>query len=435
MIRNFWKNVLALFGKENMDENTTEQYETERYTSNYEDTSNINFEAIFSNKLSNYTLSDSNIDIEGDNARSELLRDTLKRLMKNKRLKKTLSRTIGTGGCLVVPYVANGKVYFDIVSQSRLKINKKIGEDIVDCTLLADHVVRNQKNYYRWTDYTLENGILHIRYKATLESSPIELTEIEEWSNIEDIAITNVDKMPFMFLISPIDNRKESDDYGAPITYGCEKQISRVLHDLEMIDREYDLKQCFIGADITMFKGEGALPLNGLYKKINAGEDTFWETFDPAYRDEPLFRKLAEDFSLLEKQIGTSEGILTKLDTNNATATEIKKKLKDTFDLVDDIRDALEYGLKDFFYACDVLADYYNLTPIGEYELKCDWSYSLLEDTQQEFSQLMQGRNQGVVSKAELRQFIKPHETLEEAEEVVKRITLEEPSTKDLLGE
>lgn len=435
MIRNFWKNILALFGKENIDNDVTEQYSIEKYTSNYEDTSNINFESIFANKLSNYTLSDSNIDIEGDDKRTELLKDTLKRLMKNKRLKKTLSRAIGSGGCLVVPYVANKKMYFSIVSQSRLRINKKIGEDIVDCTLLAEHIIRNQKNYYRWTDYTLENGTLYIRHKATLETSTIDLGVIEEWENIEDMAITNVDKMPFMFLISPIDNRSEMDDYGVPITYGCEKQISRILHDLEMIDREYDLKKCFIGADSTMFKGEGALPLNGLYKKINAGDDNFWEVFDPAYRDEPLFRKLAEDCSLLEKQIGTSEGILTKLETSNATATEIKKKLKDTFDLVDDIRDSLEYGLKDFLYACDVLADYYNLTPPGEYELKCDWSYSLVEDTQQEFSQLVQGKNQGVISKGELRQFIKPHETLEESEEKVKKITEEEPTARDLLGE
>ena len=139
--------------------------------------------------------------------------------------------------------------------------------------------------------------------------------------------------------------------------------------------------------------------------------------------------------SLLEKAVGTSEGILTKAETKNATATEIRKILKDTFDICDDIRDGLEDGLKDFLYACDVLANYYELSPQGEYKLSTDWSYSLLEDNQQEFNQLLQGESRGVIQKAELRQYLKPHENLEEAQEMINKIKKENPSTIDLLGE
>ena len=71
----------------------------------------------------------------------------------------------------------------------------------------------------------------------------------------------------------------------------------------------------------------------------------------------------------------------------------------------------------------------------GEYELSTDWSYSLLEDSQQEFSQLMQGESRGVIKKAELRQFLKPGETLEEAQKVIDEIKSESPKTEDLLGE
>ena len=41
-----------------------------------------------------------------------------------------------------------------------------------------------------------------------------------------------------------------------------------------------------------MFKGDNSLPTNGLYKKINSGEDNFWEVFDPAIRDSSLYNKL-----------------------------------------------------------------------------------------------------------------------------------------------
>ena len=167
------------------------------------------------------------------------MQKVLKKL--KKKLKKVVSRGLGTGGILVVPYVARDKLYFNIITQSRLIINKKNGDDIVDCTILAEHIVRDQRNYYRWADYTLENGNLYIKYRATMENSPISMETISEWGNIQDIAITNIERMPFMFIKSPIDNRRENDDYGVPITYGCDKQISKIKKTLQQIDREYEL--------------------------------------------------------------------------------------------------------------------------------------------------------------------------------------------------
>ena len=120
--------------------------------------------------------------------------------------------------------------------------------------------------------------------------------------------------------------------------------------------------------------------------------------------------------------------------TQNATATEIKRAMYDTFTIVDDMRSNIEKALEDFFYACNVLANAYNLSPQGEYEIAFDWSYSLLEDSQQEFSQMMQAESKGIVSKVEIRQWLNPDETLEEAKEKIKEIEENNPNIKDLLG-
>ncbi len=431
MFMRFWNRILALFGKKQQLDDVIMQT-NDRFTYEYENDKDINFTAIFSNKLASITVSDSNIDVVGDSKRAELLQNTLKRL--KKKLKKIIARNLGAGGVLVVPYVNRNKMYFNIITQNRLSINKMVGDDIIDCTIMAEHIVKNRNHYYRWTDYTLENNNLYIRYRATLDGEPVEMSLIPEWSNIEDMSITNVDKMPFMYIKSPIDNRKEMDKYGAPITYGCDKQIAKIMKDLEQIDREYGLKEAFVGADITMFKGDNALPVNGLYKKINAGDDNFWEVFDPAFRDTSLYNKLTNDFALLEKQIGTNRGILTDPLSTYQNKDEARRANQDTFAIIDDIRDSLEDGLKDFLYACDVLANYFGLSPQGEYELSTDWSYSILEDSSQEFSQLCQGEAKGVIKKSELRQYLKPNETLEEAQKVIEEIKKESPSTKDLLG-
>lgn len=432
MFKNIWNRILAMFGKKQVA-NNEKMINNDIYAYQYQRTDDINFTAIFSNKLANYTVSDCSIDVSGDDKRSELLNEVMKRLVK--KLKKFVSRELGTGGALVIPFVTRNKIYFNIISQNRLSINKRVGEDIIDCTILAEKIIRDDKRYYRWADYTLENNNLYIKYRATMDDTPIDLHSIPEWENIEDISISNVTKMLFMYVKSPVDSREENEDYGVPITYGAEKQIKKIEHTLEQIEREYDLKEVFVGADESMFKGDNALPLNGLYKKIRSGETEFWEVFDPAFRDTPLFNKLMNQCAMLEKIIGTSKGIVTERESGNATATEIKSSLKDTFDLVDDIRSGLNDGLQDFLYACDVLINYYNLAPQGKYELKTDWDYSLIEDSQSAWNQLMQAESRGAVKKAELRQFIRPEETLEEAQAIIDEIKENNPTTKDLLGE
>lgn len=431
-MKNFlWDKVLALFGKSESKKEETK--DNGKYTSSYEDNRDINIASIFANKLANYTINDSTIDVDGNDKRSEILNDSIKRL--KKQLKKIVARQVGTGGVLVVPYVANNKVYFNIISQDRLSINKAYNEDIIDCTIVADIIKKGNAVYYRYADYVLKDNMLVIQYRATKDDKTIPLESVEEWKGIKDVTITNVNKMPFAYIKSPIDNRKEENNYGVPITYGCDKQITEIKVTLEQIIREYELKEAFVGADSSMFKGDGALPSTGLYRKINSGEDNFWEVFDPAIRDTPLFNKLMQQCSLLEKQVGTSRGILTDPLSTYQNVQETKRALYDTFSMVDDIRTALEEGLQDFLYACDVLSNYYNLSPMGKYNLITDWSYSFIEDETAIWSQLVQGKNQGVVSKVELRRYLKPDETLEEAKKVIEEIESKEPTTKDLLGE
>ena len=200
------------------------------------------------------------------------------------------------------------------------------------------------------------------------------------------------------------------------------------------IAREFELKQAFVGADATMFNGKNALPLNGLFKKIDSTDDDFFEVFDPAFRDSSYMVRLQELFKRLEHQVGTSAGILSEVQTQNATATEIKRSTYDTWTIVDDMRSNIEKGLDDFFYACNVLANAFNLSPQGEYELNFDWDYSLLEDSQETFNQMRLGVKDGVLKEAEYRQWLRPDETVEESQKAIDEIKESNPSMEDLLG-
>ena len=434
MLKNIFLWILQNVFKIQTQTTSKEIDDNSKYAREYERIDDINFTSIFSNKLANYVISDSNMNITGDNARVDLLNKTGQSMWK--KAKKITSMSFGYGGVIIVPYVKGGKIYYSLVPQDRLTIDETDGELITGATVLAEKKVIsgavNTKTYLRWTNYQIENGNLTITQQFS-DDKGNKIPTPDFWKDIQEVmAITNVDRVLFAYLKSPINNRRTNDKYGVPITYGCEATIAEIKQTMQQLYDEYELKRPFVGADITMFNGDNALPKHGLFKKIDSGVDDFFEVFDPQFRD--YTDRLQELYKRLEHEIGTSYGILSEVNTQNATATEIKRAMFDTFTIVDDMRSNIEKAMEDFFYACNVLANAYNLSPQGEYELGFDWSYALLEDTNDEFDHLMAGVNKNVISDAELRNWIKPDEDMEQSEKAVEEIKKNQPSIDDLLG-
>ena len=257
----------------------------------------------------------------------------------------------------------------------------------------------------------------------------------EFWKNIQEVrSISGVDRVLFGYIKSPINNRKSNDMYGVPITFGSEATIDEIKVTMKQMYDEYEAKRTFVGVDATLFNKNNKLPANGLFKLFDFGTDgeNRFEVYSPEFRD--YTTRLQELYRRLEDEVGTSRGIISQVETQNATATQVKRAMYDTFTIVDDMRSNIEKGLEDFFYACNVLANAFNLSAQGEYEVGFDWSYSLLEDSQESFTQMRLGVQDGVISKVEERQFLKPDETLEDAEKAIKEIESSEPSVDDLLG-
>ena len=411
-----------------------EMEDNQKYASEYEAIDDINFNSIFSNKLANYVINDSNVNVTGENARTDLLNNTTQSMWK--KAKKIVSMGFGYGGVIIVPYVKGGKIYYSIVPQNRLTIDSIDGENITGATVLAEKKTITgtigTKTYLRWTNYQVENGNITITQQFTDEEAK-KIPTPEFWKNIQETqVITGVDRVLFGYIKSPVNNRKANDKYGVPITYGCDTTIKEIKDTMKQLFREYKLKEAFVGADSTMFDGKDALPSNGLFKKIDSGKDDFFEVFDPAFR--PFTERLQELYQRLEHEIGTSAGILSQVNTSNATATEIKRSMYDTFTIVDDMRSNIEKAMNDFLYSANVLANAYNLSPQGEYTLGFDWDYSLIEDSQEAFNQLVTAQAKGIISDVELRQFIKPDETLEDSEKAIAEIKANEPNIQDLIG-
>lgn len=437
MLRSIWLWILNNVFHIQTETKQKEIEDNQKYENDYERIDEINFSAIFGNKLANYVINDSNLNILGDNDRQDLLNKIGQSMWK--KGKKITSMAFGVGGVFLVPYVKKGKLYYSVVPQGRVTIDSIDGDLITGATILADKKeitssLGQTKVYLRWTNYRLENGNCIIEQKFSDETGQTIPTP-DFWKNIMlKQTIANVDRALFGYVKSPINNRKSNDKYGVPITYGCDSTIKEIKETMKQLLDEYRAKKTFIGVDATLFDGKNGLPKDGIYKSFdfgNEGEKNF-EVFDPAFR--PYTERLQELYKRLEHEIGTSYGILSEVDSMNATATEIKRSMYDTFTICDDMRTNIEKAMDDFFYACNVLANAYNLSAQGEYEVDFDWSYSLLQDPAQEFNQLMQGNREGFVKKEEIRQWLYPDEDLEESKKIIEEIKKEQPDTQSLLG-
>ena len=435
----FQKFIMWIFRLFNIQSQTTQKEveDNQKYAVEYESIDKVNFNAIFSNRIANYVINDSDVTLVGENQRKELLDKTIQSLWK--KMKKYTAMSLGYGGIVLVPYVKGGKIFYNIVSQNRLTIDETEGENITGATIIADKKtinkgIGNNKTYYRLTNYKVKNGNITITQKFTDENGKAIPTP-EFWKNIQEVqVISGVDRALFGYIKSPINNRKADDKYGVPITYGCDETIEKIRTTLKQIDREYNLKEAFVGADSTMFDGKDGLPSNGLFKKVDAGDDKFWEVFSPEIRDTALYNKLDRQFAQLEKEVGTSEGILTKPTSTYQNIDEAKRAIQDTMSIIDDVRSNIEKGLEDFLYSANVLANAYNLSANGEYETSYDWSYYFIESTMDTWNQLIVGQSKGAVKTEEIRQFIFPTESEEVRKKAIEEIKASEPSVEDLVG-
>lgn len=425
---------MRLFGITKTDTTDKDITKNAEYSKQFENTEQINFTAIFAAKMTTLSVSESTADIVGDNARVALLDECMSDAWK--KIKRITSRMLGTGGCVAVPYVQDGEIHVDILEQSRIIIHSKKGNRITAATVLADSVTQGTRKYYRWTDYRVENDVVYISNRVTDESGKDAF--IEQWAGIEDRAITGVDRVLFAYFKSPVDNRKFGDFYGVPITYGCESLINEIYECFEQIRDEYSLKEVRVFADERMFKkdektGKYKMP-SKLFFAAHNETGSMIETFSPDIRTSSYYDRLMYLFELLERSVGTSKGILTAPETRGATATEIKAGLYDTYAMIADIRTVIENGMNDYIYACNVLANYYGLTPMGEYETAYDWSYSLIESSSETWGQLKDAQSMGLKTRAELRQWLNPNETADEAQAMIDEIKKSEPTLGELIG-
>lgn len=449
-IRKFFDWVKRLFGFKPKDEGIASEVQED--VDAYEDIDEINFTAIFANKLTNLVIAESTVDVTGvndePNKRSEFIKAGVSDVWES--IRKITAQAFGKGSMIIIPYIDGDKPRFAMVDKSRVAIDQTSGNKPTSAVILSDVAEVDDKKYERYTYYGVKNGSHKIINRAIREDgTSVPLGIVPQWANIaEEITIQNVDRPLFVHIKCPVDNRTTKDVYGVPITHGSEAIIDETKDHIKVIKREYKLTRPMLGLDSSLWKNkksnaalaDGTLIPYGRtiddVKRTTQDEDTPfipvdmmdgtapWLLFAPPIRNVAMHDRLQELYSRLEKSVGTSRGILTERESASATATEIKAAQYDTFCIVSAMRKELDNAMDDLAYCYDVLAESFGLTPAGArntYTVKTVWDMSLYESSQETFQQLTELESLGGYGVVELRQWV-TGETEEQAQAAIDKI-------------
>ena len=420
----------------------------------YFDITGENITAIIANSLSVLAFGDSDISITAPKAtvlntgRLETLEKLLKREWTS--AKRNISAALGVGMIATIPYSVdtdNGKhkIYTSTVTRDRIYITGMQGSDITSCVILADVFEDgvSAAPLFRWTAYSVEGNVYTIRNKATQGGDEIPLTSVPRWASIpEEVSIAGVERLPLGIFRCPTANRRPDDITGVPITFGCDATLHKIAQTLADIETEFDRKKVRVFADRQLLrpiyndKGieVGRELADDVFAALGESDTPVFNIYDPALRESAYFAKLQQHFALLEREVGASRGLLTELDTKNATATEIRRAMHDTFCLLDDIHGEYERYIDQLMYGINVLCNYYGIEADTAYELHFDWSYALLEDSAETYRQLSEGHSAGIISDAEMRVYLKPDEDLDTAQKRIDEIRKTRLVSPTLLG-
>lgn len=339
-------------------------------------------------------------------------------------LRTQLEKACAVGGIMFKPYVSNGVILPDFITQDKFVPIAYNSEGITGAAFIAQEV--HGKFYYT----RLEKQIYDYKTKThTIESrffeskSPNSLgKEVKNSSHFSDVdqfyQFEGVDRPLFSFWRVPFANCIDKESPLGVSVY------SRAVKHIEEADLQWDRYLWeFKGGELAIHASEFLLRNNEIElpddKKIRTQEapDTrdrlfvkmhvsdvdnkLYEVFNPTLRDESYSRGINKIKQEIEFACSLAYGTISDPQNVDKTATEILSSKQRSYTAVSDMQTSLQNALEDYIYALDVYTSVCHLSPSGEYETQFNWGDGVLEDKDKEQAIQLSEVNSGIRKKTD----------------------------------
>lgn len=377
-----------------------------------DDIETVNMAKHISDTRAKLTTLDIGIAVSGS-ARADYLQKLADDLLKH--LPDRVAEADRLGGIMIK---WNGKSW-DFILPGNFGVTEKDNNGKIIGAIFAAHTSQGSAHYtrleyHRFEGNTADGGRLYrISNKAFKNQlsrkgevtlgAEVMLDTVETWAHlVPEVAITRLEKPLFAYYRVPGANTIDSTSplglsvFANAITELKAIDIAVSRKNLEVEDSK---KITFVGqALIQNAKNKGVqLPrfVQGLGMGLNDTETSAIHEHTPVLLTDQRIKDINFDLSMAGVKCGFSEGVFV-LDgqTGMITATQVEADDRDTIQTIKNDRDALKDAVEQALYGANALATLYDLAPLGEYEVNCnfgDITYNYEEDKASWRAYAMQG--------------------------------------------
>lgn len=357
-------------------------------------------ESEISESLTDLTLYGSQLPIQGDTERAIWL-DSVADDFMSKYAADSISTGMLTGDCLVVPSWNGRNVQHLIVNNDSFEIYECFGDEITSCAYVLD--TRNKRGQtYKLVQMVelVERGETFSNVYTTKVvkgsgNNTVPLSTFPDWEQAyeESWEIPNVDRLLVgRFKSFTRDPLNVNNAKGVPICFGAGEFIEEIHYLMAQMHTEYGFSEKAIMASKRMFEEVNADGRD--YSTIPRGRRRLFmftrgnrdggsqdiQEWAPDIRYQAYLEGLNEQFKAVERAVGVSSGIIsTPNDVNYENVDNVRKSQQKTMGFISKTRKQAEQMLDTLIYTWNVLANYYDITPMGEYSPSYDWSDDYIE--------------------------------------------------------
>ena len=345
--------------------------------------------------------------IEGSK-RAEFLDGQYRRLIE--RIREITETCAGLGGVILKPYVTDKGIDVSCVTPDMF-VATEIGCDgNVRGGVFIDRIMRDGKVYTRLESHGFIGGEYVIENRCFVSDRigncgrEIPLMTVREWHKIKPKAcISGLDAPLFAYFKIPagcseLPLGESVFSRSVKLIGDAEKQYERLLWEFESGERALYVDETAIrqGED-----GKNSLPSKRLYRLIN--QENLFSDWTPEIREASIINGLNEILRRIEFNSGLAYGTLSRVDSSDKTAEEIRASKQRSYAKITEIQTSLKTALCQLIKAMDALCDLYGLCEKGEYRVSFQFDDSIIADRKREFDERLELCKADIISKEEMR--------------------------------
>lgn len=419
------------FSKIAQDENKDIQSYTQsqRFRDYYRKGESFSVECEISEALADLMLLQSSMPISGDTERALWLDDISDYFFRNKA-KTAVCTAFETGDCIIVPSWTGRNIQNVIVGADDFEVLEAVGDEVTAVAYVLDRATKDNQEYVllqaiELVEYTAADGSQSYanRYRiyVTKNGNIVRdgLSIFPQWQGLEkEWYIPNVERLLIgryrSFTMNPTDINAIK---GAPICYGASEPIEEIHYLLDQMHTEFGKSEKAIMADKRLFKkewhgniAETVLPQGRerLFMDISGQSSDFpIKEWAPDIRYQAYLDDIDKQEKLVERAVGVSSGIIsTPEDISYQNVDNVRKSQQKTMGFISSARRQGEACMLGLVYSWNVLANYYGINPIGEYDVNFDWSNEYIETFADRQNAILAGNAIGATDAVDYRMFV-----------------------------